>query len=204
MSVREKFLEVMGYDGPPWVIGLMESYAREVADEQSRADSRGAAAEALRWKAIVETKDDRIKFLESGHPEFHQFKKGIADLQSKLEERDKEIANVRKTMDQLLTKNRQLEDTVKYGISEGTPQEHNKARIEALEKEIAELRVVAGEMAKSLSPFYALADQCLHNSNLKKDQDVYSYNRATITMQNLRDVELVLTRYAELTKPKEQ
>lgn len=27
MTAREKFLEVMGYDGPPWIIGLMESHA---------------------------------------------------------------------------------------------------------------------------------------------------------------------------------
>lgn len=45
--------------------------------------------------------------------------------------------SLRKIQDQLLTKVRQLEDQVKYGFSEGTPQQHNKARIGELEETIS-------------------------------------------------------------------
>lgn len=45
------------------------------------------------------------------------------------------------------------------------------------------------EIINVLRPFVALANQCLYNSNLQKDQIVYAYNNAQITMQDLRNVE---------------
>lgn len=49
--------------------------------------------------------------------------------------------------------------------------------------------VTREEMVNVLRPFVALANQCLYNSNLNKDQIVYAYNSAQITMQDLRNIE---------------
>jgi hypothetical protein len=50
------------------------------------------------------------------------------------------------------------------------------------------------EIIKVLHPFMMLAYQCLHNSGLNKDQVVYAYNSAQITMQDLRNIEELQTR----------
>ena len=43
-------------------------------------------------------------------------------------------------------------------------------------------------LTNALQPFKELAYECLYNSNLKEDQTVYAYNKAKITMQDLRNV----------------
>jgi hypothetical protein len=48
------------------------------------------------------------------------------------------------------------------------------------------------DLIKALQPFARLAHECLHNSNLSKQQDVYAYNHAKITMDDLRLVEKLL------------
>lgn len=48
------------------------------------------------------------------------------------------------------------------------------------------------EIIRTLKPFMALANECLRNSSLNKDQVVYAYNHATITMQDLRNVEAIM------------
>jgi len=45
------------------------------------------------------------------------------------------------------------------------------------------------EIKSTLKPFMELANQCLHRSLLHKDQIVYAYNNAQITMQDLRNIE---------------
>lgn len=54
------------------------------------------------------------------------------------------------------------------------------------------LKEVTKLLVDALQPFAKLAYECLNNSNLNKNQDVYAYNNATITMGNLRDVEIAL------------
>ena len=53
-------------------------------------------------------------------------------------------ASLLKIQDQLLSKIRQLEDTVEFGFSEGTAHQHNKARIKGLESKLKELEEDAG------------------------------------------------------------
>jgi hypothetical protein len=50
------------------------------------------------------------------------------------------------------------------------------------------------EIIRVLEPFARMANQCLHNSGLNKDQVVYAYNNAQITMQDLRNVEALINR----------
>lgn len=49
--------------------------------------------------------------------------------------------------------------------------------------------VTNDEIRRTLRPFMDLADQCLRRSSLHKDQIVYAYNNAQITMQDLRNIE---------------
>jgi len=53
--------------------------------------------------------------------------------------------------------------------------------------------VNVAEVLRVLAPFSKMAKECLYNSNLHHDQVVYAYNSAQITMQNLRDVENMIT-----------
>lgn len=53
------------------------------------------------------------------------------------------------------------------------------------------------EIIRVLEPFARMANECLHNSNLHRDQVVYAYNKAQITMQDLRNVEALLKRLAQ-------
>lgn len=50
------------------------------------------------------------------------------------------------------------------------------------------------ELVAALTPFQKLGNEVLNNSNLDKDQVVYAYNKATITMQDLRNVLSVLSK----------
>ena len=63
---------------------------------------------------------------------------------------------------------------------------------ESLAQENKELKEENKLLREALKPFAKLANECLRNSNLHKDQDVYAYNKATITMQDLRNVESAL------------
>jgi hypothetical protein len=49
--------------------------------------------------------------------------------------------------------------------------------------------ITKNDVIRVLEPFAKLANQCLHNSGLNKDQVIYAYNHAQITMQHLRDIE---------------
>lgn len=57
--------------------------------------------------------------------------------------------------------------------------------------------VTNDEIKRTLKPFMELANQCLHRSILHKDQIVYAYNNAQITMQDLRNIESL---YNKLSK----
>jgi len=56
-------------------------------------------------------------------------------------------------------------------------------------KDANSVTVNVEELLRVLEPFRAMANECLYNSTLHHDQTVYAYNKAQITMENLRDVE---------------
>lgn len=72
-------------------------------------------------------------------------------LADKIEQQIKEIESLRKIQDQLLSKIRQLEHMVEFGYSEGTPDQHNAARIEILKDENAVLQMQNRTLRQELS-----------------------------------------------------
>ena len=70
--------------------------------------------------------------------------------------------------------------------------EHPELKEVDILEENKRLKEVNKLLVDALQPFAKLAYECLNNSNLNKNQDVYAYNNATITMGNLRDVEIAL------------
>lgn len=61
---------------------------------------------------------------------------GATKYAEKVEEKNVEIETLQKIQDQLLSKIRQLEETVEFGFSIGTPHQHNKARINDLKTQL--------------------------------------------------------------------
>jgi hypothetical protein len=56
----------------------------------------------------------------------------------------------------------------------------------------ARLFVNSKKVIEAVMPFLKLANECLHNSGLNKDQVVYAYNKAEITMQDFRNLETAI------------
>lgn len=63
---------------------------------------------------------------------------------------NQESESIRKTIDQLLSKIRSQEDTIKFGFSEGTPLEHHKAQYAEKDARIAQLEKLVKELKEEL------------------------------------------------------
>ena len=82
---------------------------------------------------------------------------------------------------------------------EHTPEE-TKAHAELISRapelleENESLKAVNKQLLEALEPFGKLANECLNNSSMNQNQTVYAYNRATITMLDLKKVSEILSK----------
>jgi len=88
----------------------------------------------------------------------------IAGSTAQAEKYQSEVESLRKIQDQLLSKIRQLEHIVEFGYSEGTPDQHNAARIEILKDENAVLQMQNRTLRQELSD--------IENDRSGKNQDI--------------------------------
>lgn len=93
----------------------------------------------------------RLLHLIESKVEVDRLQQEIADLK-------KENDSVRKIQDQLLSKIRVQEETIKYGYKEGSPNQHNKRRIETLEKELETLSVSHRELVKMAKSLFEIVE----------------------------------------------
>ena len=56
------------------------------------------------------------------------------------------------------------------------------------------LKAINKQLLEALEPFGKLANECLNNSSMNQNQTVYAYNRATITMLDLKKVSEILSK----------